>query len=385
MAGWSNVWGGALTATVIASCGLLAQAPNPGSLPAQLPPQAPTQHAPLPPGFGTHLVDGHGQSGSPIDMPYSSAIMDLTPQHLPPAATHLECEPKHKDDSGFYGWAEYLLIRPRVRALGYAIVDPVDDLSPQGTIERLNLETRSAFRVGGGYRFKSGWEFGGSYTFLRSGDEAGVGAPPGGVISPQLTRPGLVDRVDIAAASAGLDYDVWDLEIGRRFQLDETFGIRFATGLQFAAIYQDLTADYDGRDALMTRSSFRDDFFGVGPFIGGEGEWRLPHGFSLFGSGRVALNYGDFTTRYLETDDGGLTVNANITEDFSEIIPMARLGLGLSWRYGRFHARAGYEVTNWFNLVQRAYNYDDFGDGKFALHRSDLSLEGIFIRLGWAY
>jgi hypothetical protein len=43
---------------------------------------------------------------------------------------------------------------------------------------------------------------------------------------------------------------------------------------------------------------------------------------------------------------------------------------------------AGYEITHWFNVTSRPAFGDDFSEGKVARRRGDLSLDGVFFRVG---
>jgi hypothetical protein len=47
--------------------------------------------------------------------------------------------------------------------------------------------------------------------------------------------------------------------------------------------------------------------------------------------------------------------------------------------------RAGYEVTNYFNLVQQPRLADDVAPGKVVTRPSNFSLEGLFVQVGLAY
>jgi hypothetical protein len=327
----------------------------------------------------------------PLIFDQSYPVRDLTPSHLPggtdPYCTTCFPEEHHAEASqaGAFGWADYLLWKPRRRGLDYALIDPVDNLVPQGSIESLQWETRSGFRAGGGYRFASGWELGTSYTYFRSGDRNSIGAPSGGLLYTTTTRPGLIDEAATAAAETHLGYDLWDVEAARRIELDEAFAVRMGGGVMFASIDQELEAFYNGREANSSATFFRNDFTGVGPYVSGEGQWLLPAGLSLFGRGRGGIVYGEYTDNFGESTNAGAAVLANVTEEFTQMTPMLQVGLGLGWGSEHFHARVGYEVTQWFGLSERPYAYDDFSEGRFSNRPGDLSLGGLFIQLGMTF
>ena len=58
---------------------------------------------------------------------------------------------------------------------------------------------------------------------------------------------------------------------------------------------------------------------------------------------------------------------------------------GVAWEYRNVRIAAGYEVANWFGLIDGPQFLNDFAEGKIGRRRGDLSLEGLFVQLGVAY
>jgi hypothetical protein len=343
--------------------------PAAGQQPVPVPPAA-VRPAPLPP--------------PPADVP--PPVVDMTPAD-PPGRPVPEILPGRCDcSSAWLGSAEYLLVRPRRRANDFALVDPVDNLTPEGSIKSVNDDLTSGVRAGIGYRLAgSAWESWFTYTYLHSGGDRAVFAPPGGVIYPTLTRPGLVDNVLAAAAGTSLTYNLYDLESYRRVVVDESLALRLGFGIRFATIDQGLNAFYFGGDANGTQVRSRVNFDGAGPMVGGEGQWLLPRGFRVFGRARGALVVGDICNHLDETDNGGLTVNANVREHFFQTVPVLEMATGVAWEYGNWRLAVGYEVVNWFNLIDSPTFINDVAEGKIGRRRGDLSLEGVFFQMGLAY
>jgi len=314
-------------------------------------------------------------------------VRDLTPPTMPGrGASCAICEqPEEHSSAGVYTSAEYLLMRARRPDLRFALVDPTNDLTPNGATQVLSPETRSGFRVGFGYKLESGWSVGVGYTYYRTTDTSAITAAPGGTLYPLLTRPGLIDNVNTIAADSLLDYHVFDLEFGKWVKLDEHLAVRGYTGVQFASIGQDLNGQYNGGDARNASTQMKMDFDGAGPMVGGESHWVFGNGLSFFGRGRASLLYGNQKTSLNEVNDGGATLNASFTDKFSQLVPMANLGLGVAWQYRMIRASVGYEVTNWFGLVQSPSLGDDFAEGKVQYRQGDLALEGFFLQLGLTY
>jgi Legionella pneumophila major outer membrane protein precursor len=340
---------------------------------------------------GVGLALAFGALPTPAQQPPAGdappPVVDLTPPDLPGRRVAIsEIVPGPCNPRTFLTSAEYLLVRPRRRDLDFAIVDPIDDLAPQGKIKSADWPTVSGLRAGIGYRpADSLWEAMFTYTYLFSGDDRTAAAPPGGVLYPTLTRPGVVDRVQAALAGSGITFNVFDLESGRRFQVDDSFAFRLFSGARWASVDQSLNAYYFGGDADRAHVRSRIEFDGAGVTVGGQGDWIIGRGFRLFGRARGSLLVGDFCTRLTETDQGGRVLNADVREHFVQTVPVLEIATGISWEYRNFKASVGYEVANWFNLADTPFFVDDLAEGKFGRRRGDVSLEGVFFQLGLAF
>lgn len=295
--------------------------------------------------------------------------------------------PKVSDAPGqFFASGEFLIWRPRLDSLDYALLDPNNDLTPQGRLQSMRYESRGGLRVGMGYRLPGkGWDIGLTYTYFRSSGDAASAAPAGGVLYPSLTRPGLIDRVSTASITGGLDYSVFDLDVGRTWEVDSQMTLRTFGGVRFASIDLDQTASYDGIHASMAQVNNRSAFDGVGPTAGLEARWTLTPAIAVFGNARGGLLFGDFAGSTRETNGGGLAVNSDIADEYSGVTPFASVALGGSYTWRTLTFAAGYEITHYFNAVTRPVLTDDFAEGKVLRRRSDLSFDGVFFRLGIAY
>lgn len=329
-------------------------------------------------------------------------VKDLTPSVLPGLYDPLHGDAAHgsgghgeaahggghaeHSEPGFYGTAEYLLLRPRRGAFDYALVDPTKDLVPNGTLQSLNYELRSGVRAGLGYRFKdTAWSAGFTYTFLRSSSDDMRTADVNGLIYPTLSRPGLVDNVGYAEASASLEYNVFDVEISRQVHVDERLNLRLYGGVRFATVRQDFDAMYDLRDANFARVATQSNFDGFGPLLGAEASLKTFGGFHLFGKTSAAMLTGTVTNPYRETNNGGLTTFANVDYRTRRVLPVFGSGIGLGWERRGVAIRVGYEMTNWFNLIDQVRFTNDLAEGKLTTRQSDLSMEGLFVQFAVQY
>lgn len=276
---------------------------------------------------------------------------------------------------------EYLLLQPRRRALDFAIVDPTNDGKAQGSIESLAWESDSGFRVGGGYRLPADeWEIGAYYTYLHSSNRRLLAAPDGGTLYATLTHPGFVDAVDRAAGFTNLNYDVLDVEIGQHYAVSDSCTLWFSGGGRFAWINQNLNVIYDGQSAFQSQVSSPVRFDGGGVRIAGEACWKLWKGFGFSTRASGSLLAGDFRTTLVETNNAGASVISNVTDRYRKVVPVTELGVGLSWQGETVRMRVGYEIIDWFGLVDSPDFVHDFTN-KLSHRTSDLSLDGLSVEV----
>jgi hypothetical protein len=373
-------WFGAFAAVVVAAGPALAQFAPP-------PPPPPVAKPPIP------LVPPVTNApGSAISNPTSPEallppVADLTPPEFARPTTVVcdGCRPCDSPAAWLFS-ADYLLVRVHRRADDFAVVDPADDLRPVGVVQNIGFDLASGLRLGFGYRpAGSLWEAWFVYTYLHAGGNASVAAPDGGLIYPTFTRPGLVDTALVAAAGDNLTYNVYDLDAVRRIGGDESFCFKFGFGFRGTTIDMNQRAFYDGRDANGTAALSRVSFDGAGPTVNGEARWNMPWGLSVFGRAKGGLIVGDVRNSLRETDNFGATTNAFIQDHYYTTIPVLEVGTGVGWQYRNLWVAAGYEVTNWFNLIDSPILTNDFAEGRIGRRHGDLSLEGLFLQLGLAY
>jgi hypothetical protein len=277
---------------------------------------------------------------------------------------------------------DYLLLRPRRRELDFAITSTQSQDAPIGNIESLEWRTKSGFRIGGGYCWPGdGWEAGVYYMNLHSNADGFAARPAGGTLFATLTHPGTIEQVDTASATSGVNFDVVDVEMGRRFAMGECFWFRLFGGGRFASIDQSLNAFYDGGDANLAQVHSPIEFDGAGIRVGGEGHWNINWGFSLFARASGSLLFGDFRSTLIQTNNNGATTDVNVVDDFEKVVPVIEMGLGAAWQYRNLQVKVAYEIANWFGMVDSPDFVDDVHQGKFVRRVSDLSLEGLDLQV----
>lgn len=311
-------------------------------------------------------------------------LKDVTPAELltePPMAAL-----SGPEGGGWYAAAEFLLFTPRQRNLDFAIVDRSNDIVPGGRVQSLNYEMQPGVRATLAYRSPGlDWDIGITYTYFRSTDAFGTAAGANGLLYPTLTRAGLTNEAQIATAKARLTLNLYDIEIGRRWEASETLRLRMITGVRIMTSRQTLEANYDGRDADSAFAQARSNFDGAGPMAGVETWWSLAGGLGVYAKAMGGIVTGTMRSPFYETNNGGATVYADMIDRYSLTVPFATVGLGLSYEYRGVSVRIGYEVTNFFGLFERSYFVDDFAEGKFINRSSNLGLDGLSIQFGLSF
>jgi hypothetical protein len=331
--------------------------------------------------FGLSAVAA-GQERVPVlPEPFHPGIRDLTPpEFLKAPETSVEAE---SSAGGFRVSGEFLLLTPRQRGLDFAVFDRANDLTPVGNVQSLNYQPEIGLRASLAYRVPAyDWDVGFTYLYFQSSDAFGTRAFGNGLLYPTLTRAGLTNEATAAFASATLNMNIYDIEFGRHFAFDDSFSARIFGGLRLATVRQGLIANYLGRDADFAAVETRAHYDGVGPLVGGEAAWSLDGGLGVFGRANAALLTGTMRAPFTETNNGGATVYADLRDRYALTVPVVTLGVGVSYQYRGLFLRAGYEVTNWFGVFERAAFVDDFAEGKFLRQSTNLGLDGLFVQLG---
>jgi hypothetical protein len=333
--------------------------------------------------------------------PYGRTVLPATDLNHAPASTHNGLpdltppefhylpEPYHAAEpppGGWYAAAEFLYFTPRERGLDFALVDPQNDLVPAGTVQTLNYRPSPGVRAALAYRLPGrGWDLGVTYTYFTATDEFGVAAPTGALLYPTLTRAGLTNEAQAAAANARLTLNIFDVTAGRTWAFDEAASLRLFGGVRLACVRQQFDAAYFGRDADCAFVETRQRYDAAGPLFGAETWCGLGGGFGLFGRATGALVTGTMRAPFTETNNAGATVYTDLRDRYALTVPVMTLGVGVSYDYRGVFVRAGYEVTNWFGLFERPAFVDDFAEGKFVRQPANLALDGFFFQLGLSF
>ncbi len=177
-----------------------------------------------------------------------------------------------------------------------------------------------------------------------------------------------------------LYFNIFDLELGRKFYIDQYLHLRPFIGLKGGFINQWMDTQWQNPTIATTFTSatenLKNNFAGIGPSVGVNTTWLLykafKNSFNIIGNFSGALLYGhwSFTDLYENNTPASVAVNV---ESINGAASMARALLGVEW-FGLFlktqmTIRLGYEAQIWFNQLQ----YYSFNMGRL---NNLMSLQG---------
>jgi hypothetical protein len=337
------------------------------------------------------------------------------------------------EDIGLYIFADALYWHADVTNAEWAFVSPTSAAAPApatGANQELAFKWNWGFRVGLGYEFDHDqWDTDIYYTWFRnnstgsgkgSSSSTGFTVAAGGAASSLNTDSTVpTGLVTSGSASAKLDFNVLDWELGRAFYVSNAISLRPHVGVKGSWIKLTESESFAGSGAIATYSSSDSmKSWAVGPSAGINSNWyfgcanTMPNNddrrgesrerrnevrdrpsFSLFGDVSGAMMYGHFSNSHSET---GATAAGVAAGGFSAsglnrnlMVPVFTGVLGLAWDMcfdcDKMHLgiRAGYELQYWFRQNQRFSNFNTGDPGqslaapRYTRTTGDLALQGL--------
>ena len=285
------------------------------------------------------------------------------------------------------GSIDYLFWRPRQRGLDYAVSEDGSALTVgRGQVHEMKLDRDSGIRGQLAYRTKTGWGLALAYTHFETDGNGLAVRPPGvGELFATRSHPDTNEEADIALATGSFDYQVFDVLGYRSIYRNRFSDVQLFGGVRFADIDQAMRVDYDGRDFVNGVFTNEMNMDGFGFRVGADGTWWMGYGFGLFGRVGGGLVLGRFRTELFESDLNGAQLITSIEDDYHQAVPEIDLAGGISWRRNAFSVSVGYEMTNWFNLSNRAAFIDDIHEGLYGPFDMDVLLEGVTARAAFSF
>ncbi len=177
-----------------------------------------------------------------------------------------------------------------------------------------------------------------------------------------------------------IDFNVVDVLYSYEYCLSPCFALTPFAGLRWANIDQRLNTKFisitDGVSTLSTGIA-KEDFWGIGPLFGIEGDWGIGCGFSFYGDIDVGILYGRFHNRSNSTEAMTTVVNISNLNMHSQAIQFVLdAGVGIQYR------SCVCCIPLVFQLGLEHHQY--FNQNQFCGH-GDLYLDGVSLGVGLSY
>jgi hypothetical protein len=279
---------------------------------------------------------------------------------------------------GFLAEVDYLLLRPLHRATDFAVVGVNPNWGPIGVIHNVDGGFDSGFRVGAGYGWGAGGDVMFRYTNFHASASETVNGAGGNLVFPTLTDPAVVNQVASARGQSSVNVNLFDLEAGARWQPSDAVWLRFFAGPRLANLDQTLLAVYSGGEVRNDVARRSTTFTGAGLRAGAEANYFLSGGLGVYARGSGSLLVGRFRSDLSETANRLPIVS--LSETFTRVVPVIEVGIGLSYQVGAWRFTAGYEIINWFGMVDGLDVVSDVHPGKIGHRTGDLGFDGFMFR-----
>ncbi len=303
-----------------------------------------------------------------------------------PASTYVAQETSRREKDPLRWWlaSDVLVWQPHLRSQDFvAVEDGSQSAIGAGNARHAELDRDAGFRLNLGMHAGSGWGLVFGYTNFSSSGFTSVERPsPSHVLISTFSHPQGPDTADSATANTTLDLSVFDLSIRSQIIRSADTKVNLMGGVRWASIDSELLAAFQGQDfrfgggEIFDRSEM--DAFGL--FGGGEVNWRLVDGWSIYGQATVGALYGRMHQTRTEVNRGGLDQVVDYQDQFSQPVFNIDARLGLSKAIGRVQFRTGYDMSIWTNVAERLRFSDDRQEAAYGTSSGDLLLEGLFFQ-----
>lgn len=290
--------------------------------------------------------------GVTSETPWFQRFLLPVPEATQPVDDWLTC-----NGPGVMGQVDYLFWSARRSGLDFAALESVTnpDVPPVATFS-LNFDRSNGVRGGLGYRFESGWNVLWTYTYFRVANQETVtsdlAADPRLIATQSYLDTGLLAKTPMTSITAdgAVRLNIHDVQAEWSSCLNDTVGFKAFGGFRYAQIDQTFNIAYayaagNGNIALPNLMDAE------GVRLGAEFQWRTPAGLRVFARGAQSVLVGDFRTRYQEVAPAS-NLNIDVPGHTATVVPVVEAAAGLAYARGPWEFRGGYEMSDWFNLVQ---------------------------------
>lgn len=288
-------------------------------------------------------------------------------------------------------------------ALYWKATEPVDwvldtnrnPLDQYVNYQSVTYDFAPGFRIGGSH--DGAWTTKFAYThFETNSSDAASGDLTAAFLGGKEAQPPAPQLYfQTGQIAASINYNIFDLDFGKRYQPTDSLAVRPVAGVRGGWIHQQfvsgLQASYlDGNSPVQTQvtETMRNNFWGIGPKVGVEADWSLwdadelqVTGFTNFYAALLAGQWEISDRTDITTIEHGQSANSTKyievpNRDFGTATFQAIIGIRAKYRH--WSAAVGYELNDWLNQCQ-------IFDDATGPHNNDLILQGLTLQAGYEF
>jgi hypothetical protein len=270
----------------------------------------------------------------------------------------------------FEAFGSALLMQPYGSNLHYAAeAQPLPVQSPNWKIHEIRPDYHWGFDVGiAGLFHCTNSKLSLDWERLHSTDTASrTVSPDSNMIGPMFEIGPDAAPYKKARGKVNFQFDQVNLDYGTFINFGDRLQTNFFGGLSFARIYEKISAKFWNQGSFIIREvKVPSTFWGIGPQIGMDINYKIVKGFHLTGGIVAELlvgpqkNHTDYFSQSPElTDLGFPNPNNQSTKDKkkTQVVPGVEGNIGLAytvefWKHCMFNIEAGYDVQVFFNAIQ---------------------------------
>ncbi|MCX7115640.1 MAG: Lpg1974 family pore-forming outer membrane protein [Gammaproteobacteria bacterium] len=251
--------------------------------------------------------------------------------------------------------------------LGY--VNTITTAGVGSQLQTVNPSWGWGFEVEGSYHFNTGNDLNLNWYHLNNGNNrtfnaAGTVSFAGNTITPT------------GAFSVDPKWDAVNLELGQHIDFSDMKSMRIHAGVEYARLNTSINTNYTVSGVAGAQSDSM-TYNGFGPRLGGDLNYGIGNGFSIYGNGAGALLIG--SAKRSITGNTVTPATNNLSFSKTTMVPELEAKLGAMYDFsmaqGDLGLDVGYMWVNYFDTQD--------GMGSYGLENSNFALNGLYFGLKW--
>lgn len=300
---------------------------------------------------------------------------------------------------GFFIMADFLYWRAENHGFSYAYeVTDAAGLNV-GDVIRIHPDWDPAFRIGAGWNTTHDfWDVFLNYTWYRN-KSSETRTSNNGFLPMWPVSNAINGQFTSVSARSRFQLNMGDLEVGRMLFLTKTVAIRPHWGAKGGTLHQRFQNTFSGLAVgganSEQRFSGRNNYWGIGPRAGVNGEFHLNQGFSLKGMFSGALLYGKTKARSatstLAAGGTDFVTQPDYSDDFYQLVPHMQLAIGFQWQTCfwcekmLYRMSAMWETNYWWNQFNLPVGLDGRVTPLPTVGNQPVTMEGLTVNFEWGF